>query len=40
MTEILSQLYGVSLKELLEDASKSISETYDILKCGNRSVFP
>ena len=39
LTEILFQLYSVSLKELLEDASESMSETYDILKCGDRSVF-
>ena len=39
LTEILFQLHSVSLKELLEDASESMSETYDILKCGDRSVF-
>ena len=39
LTEILCQLHSVSLKELLEDASESIFETYDILKSGDRSVF-
>ena len=39
MTEILSQLHSFSLKELLEDASESISDTYDILKCGDGLVF-
>ena len=32
LTEILSQLHSVSLKNLLEDASESISETYGNLK--------
>ena len=39
MKEILSQPHSVSLKELLEDASESISDLYSILKCGDGSVF-
>ena len=39
LTEILSELHSVSLKELLEDTPKSISDTYNIFKSGGGSVF-
>ena len=39
LTEVLSQLHSVSLKELLEDAYETIYDTYNILKYDGESIF-